>query len=94
MRVRYKPDPSRDVWVSVDVPVPRDILMTLDPDTIAEYVTRYLARQWAAARHIPLDDPRVLAYQQGQYDWVKAYLVEHVLAALENFRERVVMSKR
>ena len=83
MRIHYKPDPDREYWIAIDLPIPKDVLRTLDPDRITEFVTAELAKRYAKVRNYNLDDPRVLSYQQGQYDWVKGYVVEHVISVFE-----------
>jgi hypothetical protein len=90
MRIAYKPDPYRDAWVYIDIPIPAEVWKGLDVDKIAEYVCDQLAKRYAKVRGWELDDPRVLAYKQGQFDWVRGWLIEHVFAVLEKFRGEVV----
>lgn len=93
MRITYLPDPNdKTKRVIVDIPIPSELLKTLDAVKIAEYIADQLAIRFAKARNYNLDDPRVIVYKQGQYDWLKGWLIEHILAEFERFSERVIMS--
>jgi len=90
VRIAYKPDPTSDRWVYVDVRVPAEVWRGLDVDRIAEYICDQLAKRYAKSRGYSLDDPRVLAYKQGQFDWIRGWLIEHVIAQLEKFRAEAI----
>jgi len=93
MIIEYLPDPDQPARkIRVDIPIPPEILKTLNPDKIAEYAADVLAKRYAKVRKWNLNDPQVIVYKQGQYDWIRGWLIEHLLLQIESFKNRVVFS--